>query len=204
MILNPYRYGGGSFPFATWNAADKSANVDISPTVPLQVNRSGGATTYQGVRATKAVTAKAYWEITASWGGVGVRGGAGLALSSLTLTTNTDFPGSAAGGVAIWGPNNTVYLAGTPTDYANSTGTDTYGFAFDPATGKLWIRAFDLASTYIGGGDPVAGTSPTVTITAGTSYYPIASMASGVTDGIVANFGQNAFTGTPPTGYGNV
>lgn len=196
--------GGGGATLATWNPADKAALVTLSGG-DLTAQRTSGTTTYQGVRATKAITAPAYFEISVNWGASGVLGGIGVALPGLALATATAFPGSTADSSALWGANNTNYFNGVPTDYANApVGTNTYGVAINPTTGNGWVRNNNLGATYFGGGDPAAGTLPTFTVPAGSGYFPILSLVSGFSGAVTANFGQTAFVGTPPAGFGNV
>jgi len=88
----------------------------------------------------------------------------------------------------------------------NSNTQPAYGVAL--TTGDIFQVAFDLDNnklffgkngTWMGSSDPVAGTNPVYTLTAGT-YGPIARP---YTTGAVidANFGQRPFAYTPPTGF---
>ena len=72
--------------------------------------------------------------------------------------------------------------------------------AYDSGTNKLW---FGKNNTWYNSGDPVAGTTPTATVTSGITYVPFSTYASsGGGPGIGAwNFGQRPFSYTPPTGY---
>jgi hypothetical protein len=72
--------------------------------------------------------------------------------------------------------------------------------AYDSGTNKLW---FGKNNTWYNSGDPVAGTTPTATVTSGVTYVPFSTYASsGGGPGIGAwNFGQRPFSYTPPTGY---
>jgi hypothetical protein len=68
--------------------------------------------------------------------------------------------------------------------------------AVDFDAGKVWFGS--LNGTWIGGGNPASGTSPTYTFTAGTQLNPYVSAYANNT---YANFGQRPFTYTPPTGF---
>lgn len=73
--------------------------------------------------------------------------------------------------------------------------------ALDIATGQLWIkRTIDAA--WLGGGDPVAGTSPTQTYAAAGRWFPVASCESGgATDRFRVRGNTGDFIGTPPAGF---
>lgn len=74
---------------------------------------------------------------------------------------NTYWNGSAAGKLSPW-------AAYTGYDNSSSAGivawgdnvNRTYGCAYDPATGKMWITKD--GTNWLGGGNPASGTSPTV------------------------------------------
>jgi len=74
-------------------------------------------------------------------------------------------------------------------------------WAIDNINGKVWIGVNNvwLNSTNGTNGDPVAGTNPTFTFTAGTLIWPFLENAN--TGTWNANFGQQPFTYTPPTGF---
>ena len=107
----------------------------------------------------------------------------------------------------------TYYLYNTSTIYSILPGADTgitsgiasggtLAVAVDYTNSKLWLgyAASGAGSiTWVGGGNPSTGTTPTYTFPAGTqTLYPLA-----LTNGpsLFANFGQRAFTYTPPTGF---
>jgi hypothetical protein len=185
--------------YATWNPADMAGTISLS-NGNKTAQRTGGSTLYNSVRATLPVSAPSYWEVRVPWAGLGARCAIGVCQSSLALLSGTVFPGSTADSVGCFGPNNTVYLNNSGTDYPDGDSTSLYGLAFDPVTGKIWIRDF-AASTgtgYFGGGNPAAGTSPTKTLPAGT-YYPCVCAAA--SDVMTANFGASAFTGAVPAGF---
>lgn len=84
-----------------------------------------------------------------------------------------------------------------PAGLGSSGGAQTMMVAYDAATGKLWLGA---KGNWSGGGSPSAGTTPTYT-TAGTlgTYFPrpiVYQYSVGS-----ANFGQQPFTYTAPTGF---
>jgi len=70
------------------------------------------------------------------------------------------------------------------------------GVAVDLDAGKVW---FNANGTWVGGGDPAAGTSPAYTFTPNTVMYPAVGQAT--IGASTANFGATAFAGTKPTGF---
>ena len=194
---------GGSPPPAgvTWNPADKATGITLS-SGDRSAARTGGANTYVGVRASAPVTAKSYWEISVTWAAGGGRAGMGLARSGMSLDTNSDYIGGTVDSASLFGPRNDTYYNGPVSDYSDSSGASVYAFAFDPATGNLWIRELVVSpSAWFGSGDPATGTSPTLTIGATADYFPAIQVLSGVTEAFVINSGQAAFVGTAPSGF---
>jgi hypothetical protein len=106
-------------------------------------------------------------------------------------------------------PNSTTitnaYIASASGAHGNfNIGTFTTGdvlqVAYDSGSNKLW---FGKNNTWYNSGNPVAGTTPTATVTSGITYAPFSHYASGGGGpGIGAwNFGQRPFSYTPPTGF---
>lgn len=119
----------------------------------------------------------------------------GLALSGKQYCefVVTTYPAALATGIGICSsPPTALYGSGAfnlghgnggcglPANFYNNNGSlttdaaytfvqgDNIGVAYDSATGKLWLRR---NGTWLGGGDPAAGTSPTMTISTGGTYY---------------------------------
>ena len=195
---------GAGFTYATWNPSDKSATILLSNGNRTATRDSAAGSTYRSVRATKSVSAKAYWEITVAWGATGAVGAVGLCLSTMALDSASERLGLTANDVGCWGPNNTVFINLASTDYTNGNSSSaTYGIAYDPATGKGWVRDFSVGSSYFGGGDPAAGTSPTFTLPSSNTYFP-AITALNTAQSFIINAGQAAFSGSAPSGFGNL
>jgi hypothetical protein len=99
-----------------------------------------------------------------------------------------------------------VQTSGVITAYANgSAGSGISGtfsintpiqVAVDFDAGKIWFGS--LNGTWIGGGNPASGTSPTYTFTANTQLNPYVSAYANNT---YANFGQRPFIYTVPSGF---
>ena len=100
--------------------------------------------------------------------------------------------GAAATSAALIAYSNAVAGSSLSGTYTSSS---VFQCAVDYDAGKVW---FGNGSSWIGGGDPAAGTSPTYTFTANTSLTPY---ISGSASSPSVNFGQRPFTYTPPTGY---
>ena len=163
--------------------------------------------TYASIPATIKVTSgKWYFEcgyVSDAAGGYGI--GAAPAAS---------FPYSsyigASVGCSIWKGTSgtTLYLNGGTNTSRSITAGDTMVCALDCDNGKIWVGYYSVsaATTYwldsSAGitGNPSTGANPSGTFTAGTLMAPGASyFSSGVYQFI--NFGQRAFTLTPPTGF---
>jgi hypothetical protein len=107
----------------------------------------------------------------------------------------------------------TYYLYNSSTIYSILPGADTgitsgiasggtLAVAVNYSTLKLWLgyaASGGGSITWVGGGNPASGTTPTYTLDANTqTLYPLA-----LTNGpsLFVNFGQRPFTYTPPTGF---
>jgi hypothetical protein len=102
--------------------------------------------------------------------------------------------GTSQANYTITSPTGGAY---DPAGLGSSGGAQTMMVAYDAATGKLWLGA---KGNWSGGGSPSAGTTPTYT-TAGTlgTYFPRSTVYQYSVGS--ANFGQQPFTYTPPTGF---
>ena len=200
MLRRGMMAGGGGT--GIWSPTDKSSGITLSSGNSI-ATRTGGANTYVGLRGAVPITMPSYWEISVDWGMYGGgRAGIGLARASMALDTDSDYIGGTVDSASIWGPRNDTYYGGPYSDYANSIGASVYCFALQPSTGKLWIRELVvLSGAWFGGGDPSAGTSPTLVIGSTTDYFPAIHILSGVADGFMLNAGEQAFVGGVPSGF---
>ena len=142
---------------------------------------------------------KCYFEVTgmaaSSWSGASV-----VAIDSFTDVSL----GTTAQELAVIQHSSGILYSrtnATLTSLATSaTATDIIQFAFDPATGKVWIGKNNV---WFSSGDPAAGTNPYITLTAGLTYTAavgrVTNNATTATGSIT--FGQRPFTYTPPTGF---
>lgn len=96
--------------------------------------------------------------------------------------------------------NYATFQGSTITQYGTrTTGAVTAQIAFDATSGKIWIG---VNNTWLGGGNPSTGTTPTYSGIASAVWY--FGMFIGNTSGAnncSINFGQRPFTYTPPSGF---
>ncbi|HVI59326.1 MAG TPA: hypothetical protein VM619_10735 [Luteimonas sp.] len=177
--------------YATWNPADKATEITLSNgNRTAEVDGLGIRT----ARATIAMSGKQYFEASFAPNGDGV--GIGLARSAADLFV---YLGSDSAGYGHYLPSNDVYRGGSVAynGATNSTSPVTVGIAFDAATLEMWVIV-EGGSGFEGGGDPAAGTSPTLTLAAGT-YYPACTPYTGAS-AVTINAGQAAFSLWTPSG----
>lgn len=193
--------GAGEVAVA-WNPADISGapwimtNQNLNAISPTGVNSAINAT-----RSLSTATAgKRYLELVLTRKdaafGTAVRHDMGL-----TDLTPPDFTGCRADlaycvGGAIF--RSSVNLGAVPVLAVN----DVVRFAFDFANLRCWI-AVNGGAWLLGGGDPVAGTAPTVTGIAASTYFPTATYesAGGNRNGYRIQGNTSLLTFAPPSGY---
>lgn len=117
-------------------------------------------------------------------------------------TSSYAYPGETANswGIQSLSGSLRVYNDASPVTIGSWGATytgDVYGLAIDPVVGKVWVRKNDAA--WMGGGDPVAGTSPTFTIAPGIAF-PAVGMLDNVGESTI-DFGQNGYAYAPPQGF---
>ena len=133
---------------------------------------------------------KWYWEVTCGQDDVIV------GISSNTRTS-PGFIGSA-GEIGYQDNGNKFNSSGTGSAYGDTFASgDVIGVAFDADSGKIW---FSKNGTFQASGDPAAGTNAAFTSLANELYVPAIFNASAGTNSSF-NFGQAAFSNTPPSGY---
>lgn len=160
------------------------------------VNSSAGS--YQGIRSTVAMTTgKWYCEgvITASGSLANSRTGAALYTAADVQSTYGGVSATSwayfSSGLAL---NNNVSTTLTSGSLALN---DVFQIAFDADAGKLW---FGKNGTWLNSGDPATGANAIYSSLAAGTYF-IGGWAYNTADKTVMNFGQRAFSYTPPTGF---
>jgi hypothetical protein len=162
---------------------------------------ASSSTTHRNRKATFVIpsTGKWYWELTtASTSSSSVILGWGLQ----TTAAATD---SQAGNANTWmAQNDANQDIWNQTTNVLSTGSAVAGgsirqVAYDADSGKLWFGVNNTwySSTDLTSGNPSAGTNQCMTLSAG-SYFPTISCYNLTAN---ANFGQQPFSYTPPTGF---
>jgi hypothetical protein len=174
--------------FCTWNPLDVTTGTFSDGNL---VWTSGG--TLRAGRATMKIpsTGKWYFEVTPTTIGQSY---IGVCTAASTLSSSAENTGK----YAFRGPGATLVLNGVDTgSWGTAYGSnDVIGVAIDRDSNKLW---FAKNNTWQQSGDPAAGTNP-ATSSLAADVFPMVG-ADGTTNVAVANFGQKAFTYTPPTGF---
>ena len=181
--LSSAQSGAASVTYATWNPADKGANITLSNGNLTAANAGSRAS----VRATiPKTTGKWYWEITV--GSLSTDYVVGIASASAAVADGNylgqdNFAyGWFAFGSGIFKNNVQVNAA------AGYTTGNVLGFALDCGAGTLALYNNNTLITTLTG------------IALGT-IYPACGGALSSTSSATANFGATALTFTPPSGY---
>ena len=186
-VLNPLRYyyvnglSNGNLTITNPSTADHYANT--------------------GTLALSGSSGKFYAEmlVVTSCAGSTVAAGFGFANdATLSYATNT-------GNYVIYSNNNIGRIVSNGTVIATgiasivAAASDIYQIAFDSATGNAWVGKNNTWYNNTGGttGNPATGANPTFTLT-GQNFYPFADAYNNT---VQANFGQQPFTYTPPSGF---
>lgn len=206
MIDSPTNYadgGNGRGNYCTWNPVYKNATVATTDG-NLSANSGASAAAHRIIFGTQGFTTPSYFEITTSGGSTTMVSlvGAGQAT---TGTADGVFVGSFSKSFGLGYATNAAswYLTGATN--ANGAATNlvdgTWGFAVDPANGKAWVR--NTSGSWIGGGDPAAGTLPTFTWTSdGLPWFPVMSFYNIATTFVgILNAGQRSYAFTAPSGF---
>lgn len=181
--------GGGGATYAAWNPLDKDSSITLSGGNQVA---SGSVFGSRIVRADTAISGKRYFEFsfTPNTDNVGV----GICSSGVPLTS---YLGQNALSYGHYLPSNDSFTGGSAAynGTTNSTTPIIVGMAVDGTS--VWIIV-QGGSGFEGGGDPAAGTSPTLTVTSGT-YFPACTPYSG-SNAVTLNAGQSAFALWTPSG----
>lgn len=176
-----------------WNSLDKGADMSVSSS--LVATGGGALSQWESVRAnTGKSTGKYVFELKTSTNSGYIS--CGLEDGSAALVGQLGTTGTAIGVNGSGGYKTTM----TPISGIGSIGScqGTVMFAVDLDAGKVWIAR---GGVWLYGGAPSTGTNPTFTFPANTQLYPAASIVTGYSYTITANFGATAFVNPPPSGF---
>jgi len=187
---------GAQRMYASWNPADRAANISLANAntrASTTVNSSGGS-----VRSDTAIVGKVYFELdcyTATTAGSVL--GAGIADATEILT---NFAGSSNKSCGLWPPAGQFYFNNAVINTTATGLSPRVQYAVDATSRKVWARV--NGGSWIGGGDPVAGTTPTCTLSGTGSLYAYATpwqTTNGVYIDLIPN--PTGMSGSAPSGF---
>lgn len=183
----------------TWNSGDKSAGVTLTGSNLIATVGSAG---FQGARSVySTASGKYYWEWTY---GTNVTMSCGIGLSTLSLTAAGGANGIVGGAVAnIVG---SIFINSTSSSASlGSLAGSLVGIALNLDTQLIWFRKGAAGNwNNSGTANPATGLGGfTLTFVGGggTAAYAYMTATSASGGSVNANFGDTAFTGTPPATY---
>ena len=194
--------------YAVWSPIDKGT-VTVSEANMAAVP----AADVHAIRATVGLpaTGKWYWEVAVSALGYGT----GLGIAD-NVSVNTTGPSSAAtrtyqfgswfnsfnSGVVQYGTSQAITSATNWSGASQPAANDIIMVAVDMDNGSMWVGKNGTWFNSSGTANPATNTDPRWTSLTGTTWFPYMAgygTASPVT--CRANFGQRAFSYTPPSGF---
>jgi hypothetical protein len=181
--------------FCTLNNIEGGYGTATYNNASLEVSASAA---WVPMRGTMAVTSgKYYWEV------YGADGNTFIGVAPINTDLITINPMLRDGVIVYYGSDGKKRIDGTFTTYGNAYGnTNVIGVALDVDNGKLY---FAEDNTWQDSGDPTSGASGTgaISLSAATGLVgnPIIPFFCKNGTQFQVNFGQRAFTHTPPTGY---
>lgn len=172
---------------ATWNPADKTANITLSNGNMTAAGSSG----FHSVRSTTTKTSDVYFEATVN----AVSGGKTTGVGIQSTGALPGFIGGDATGVCFFA-GAAVYYNGAATGYGDGLGVgDVMSVCYSPSLKRIWFG--DNGSYQVG--DPVARTGGIDVSGITTPFF--AAFCDAEAGSLTANFGATAFAHTPPTGF---
>ena len=180
------RYQYTSISFATWNPSDKGSSCTLSNG---NLTASNAVSLQNSVRATLGKSAgKWYWEVTVGGSGAVNECPAGIANSSMPVSTN--FASDANGyGYATFVGGGYLWHSGGGTSFGSAfVGGDVIGCALDMDNGTFKVYKNGTLQGTIATG--LTGT-----------WYPAGGSIGSNASNYTANFGASAFSYAVPSGY---
>ncbi len=181
-------------PNSKWNPADKDANAVLSSNNTILTATSAPS----GARGSQSRNSgKRYFTVNL---GLSQIGQAGLATAAAPLNNTL---GADVNGWGVFTPVGTYWFYHNSVSISTSVtiaDNDVLNVAYDAGTGNIWfgINGVYFSSTGAATGNPVAGTSPTYTVTAGTALFPI-----GILTTSAASLTINTAPSGTPSGFTN-
>lgn len=184
------------------------ASVFSTPTVLSSANRrvtalSTRAGSYANARSLRPLRGLAYLSLEAQTDALGSVLGVGVCDAALDLSSASNYVGISTGSVALWLPSGNVFVNGSSIGNAG-TGPNltTVEIAVRVGSRRVWIRR--SGGSWVGGGDPVADTSPTATLAGTGNIFAAASLSpASATAGRYAELDVDAEStaGAVPAGF---
>jgi hypothetical protein len=186
--------------YCVLNQINKSTSGGTVKNAGLTWNSGGGGATFYLVQSTFVLSGKCYWEYviptTITYHVPGIM----RADQSPPSSGASYYPGGGSGpanSVGYRSYDGDVYVGGVAVVAgATPSAGDIIMFAFDAATGELWVGR---NGTWLNSGDPAAGTGEVTTVSL--SYSWVATLCDASTQDAEINFGQRAFSYTLPSGF---
>jgi len=179
---------------------NKSTSGGTVKNAGLTWNSGGGGATFYLVQSTFVLSGKCYWEFVVPASITFPRPGIMRADQSPPSSGASYWPGGGSGPANSVGyvcNDGDIYVGGVAVvTGATPSAGDIIMFAFDAATGELWVGR---NGTWLNSGDPAAGTGEVTTVSL--SYSWVATVCDASTQDADINFGQRAFSYTPPSGF---
>jgi hypothetical protein len=188
---------GGSA--ATWNPADKSADVTLSGADLVATYTDAGSNAYDNVRATVGKSSgKYYSEHTVAYTNNDQRS-LGVANSSASLTS---YSGVDTNSIGFYMDGTVYYGNSLITTLQTTTPGQRVDMAVDLDNGTIWWRTNNGNWNNSGTANPATNTEG-VTIGVAGTVYPFTSLRQfAAPDSDTAVFLSTSWAGTPPAGFG--
>lgn len=189
--------------WATWNPSHKTPAASLT-NGDKRLNSVGGDT-HASTRSTGIISGNRYFAIRVSTDASGGVAAGGVSDESKSFDGPQGSDGWTGSGASIgyWGPTWGVrHNGGLVHSQAYSHNPQIIEIAVRAGTRRVWIRRNGAA--WIGGGDPAADTTPTVTLSGTGAIYASATVVvSGAGSGRWAELLSDPaeITGTPPSGF---
>lgn len=159
--------------FSTWNSLDKDSNIFLS-NADMTADRVPGPAGTAIVRSTNQLIGKVYFEILYFLPVIGGTRQTAAGVCGASIPTS----GSVymySNGLECWPREGSCWTNGASvgTMSGGTAGTQRIRVAVDASTRKVWMTTSGNSSWLLGG-DPASGTTPTATLTGTDNLYAFA------------------------------